>query len=142
MLSPHLLRTLGGHLIVSCQAPDDDPFREAESMARFAVAAERGGAAGIRANGVADIAAIRRVTDLPIVGIEKRSQSDGKILITPSFEDARSLVSAGAAIVAVECTSRAQRFGALGLIRRIRSELGVPVMADIATLEEAVAAEN
>lgn len=111
-------------------------------MARFAIAAERGGAAGIRANGVADITAIRRVTSLPIFGIEKRIQHDGRILITPSLEDARSLVAAGATVVAVECTARAQRFGALGLIPHIRSELSVPVMADIATPEEAVAAEN
>ncbi len=111
-------------------------------MARFAQAAVRGGAAGIRANSAGDVAAVRRVVDVPVLGIQKRRQADGKVLITPSFEDARDLVKAGAAIVAVDCTARAQRSGALELVRRIRAELGAPVMADIATVEEAIAAEE
>ena len=111
-------------------------------MALFAQAAVRGGAAGIRANSAADVAAVRQVVGVPVIGIQKRRQTDGKVLITPSFEDARDLAKAGAAIVAVECTARAQRSGALQLVRRIRTELRVPVMADIATLEEAIAAED
>ena len=137
-----LLQSLAGSLIVSCQAPDADPFRDAASIARFAQAAVRGGAAGIRANSAGDVVAVRRVVDVPVIGIQKRRQADGKVLITPSFQDARDLVEAGAAIVAVECTARAQRSGALELVRRIRAELGAPVMADIATVEEAIAAEE
>jgi N-acetylmannosamine-6-phosphate 2-epimerase/N-acetylmannosamine kinase len=137
-----LLQSLAGGLIVSCQAPDIDPFRDAASMARFAQAAERGGALGIRANSAEDVKAIARAVRVPVIGIQKRTQADGKVLITPSFEDARDLVDAGAQIVAVECTARAQRFGALELVRRIRAELGVAVMADVATLEEALAAEE
>ena len=137
-----LLQSLAGGLIVSCQAPDADPFRNALSMARFAQAAERGGAIGIRANSAEDVREITRSTSLPVIGIQKRAQADGRVLITPSFEDARALVEAGAQIVAVECTGRAQRFGALHLVRRIRAELGVAVMADVATLEEAIAAEE
>ena len=137
-----LLQSLAGGLIVSCQAPDVDPFQDPASMARFAQAAERGGAVGIRVNSPPDVAAVRQAVPLPVIGIQKRTQPDGKILITPSFEDARDLVTAGAQIIAVECTARAQGFGALDLVRRIRAELQVPVMADIATLEEAIAAES
>lgn len=137
-----LLQTLAGGLLVSCQAPDGDPFRDPSSMARFAQAAERGGAVGIRVNGPSDVEAVRRTTHLPVLGIQKRMQSDGKVLITPSLEDARHLINAGAQIIAVECTTRARRLGALDLVRRIRAELNVPVMADIATLEEALAAEE
>ncbi|HEY3456597.1 MAG TPA: putative N-acetylmannosamine-6-phosphate 2-epimerase [Bryobacteraceae bacterium] len=137
-----LLQSLAGSLIVSCQAPDADPFRDAALMARFAQAAVHGGAAGIRANSAGDVTAVRRVVDVPVIGIQKRRQPDGKVLITPSFDDARDLTEAGAVIVAVECTTRAQRSGALELVRKIRAELGVPVMADIATLEEAIAAEQ
>jgi len=137
-----LLQSLAGGLIVSCQAPDIDPFRDPVSMARFAQAAERGGAIGIRVDSAADVTAVRQAVRLPVIGIQKRTQADGKVLITPSFEDARALVAAGAQIVAVECTVRAQRFGALNLVRRIQAELRVPVMADIATVEEAIAAEE
>ncbi len=127
-------------LIVSCQAPDGDPFGEPDSMARFARAAALGGAAGIRTNGPDDIAAIRQAVSLPIIGIQKRLQADGRILITPDLEDARKLVAAGADIIALDCTARGQRFGAVERVRQIHGQLGVPVMADIATVEEAVTA--
>jgi len=58
-------------------------------------------------------------------------------LITGSFDMARRLVEAGTDVVALDCTARGQRYGAVERLKRIRRELGVPVMADIATLEEA-----
>lgn len=134
------LSILRDRLIVSCQAPDGDPFRNAESMARFALAAERAGAGGIRANGVEDIRAIRAAVSLPVLGIQKTMADDGRVLITPSLAAARAVVDAGASIVALDCTVRGQRYGALERLRRIRSELSVPVMADIATVEEALEA--
>ncbi len=137
-----LLATLRGKLVVSCQALDRSPFRQPQSMARFAQAAVEGGAAGIRANGPEDIRAIQQVVNVPIIGIWKAVQDDGKILITPSFEYAQKLVEAGAGLVAIDCTARGQKYGALERLRRIRAELGVPVLADIATVEEAVEAER
>mgnify|MGYP000996439028 CR=1 FL=1 len=135
-----LSEAIRGRLIVSCQASPGDAFYSPESMARFAAAARAGGAAAIRANGAEDIAAIVRETGLPVIGIRKRTMADGRVLITPSFEDARALVEAGAAAVALDCTERGQRMGAFERLRRIRTELGVPVCADIATEEEAQAA--
>ncbi len=137
---PAIARALRGKLIVSCQADAGDPFRDPETMSRFARAAVENGAAGIRANGAADIAAIRRVVAVPIIGIEKVAAGDGEILITPTFEAARVIVEAGATLVALDCTARGQRYGAFERLARIRRELGVPVLADIATVEEALAA--
>ncbi len=134
------LEMLKGHLIVSCQASDGDTFRDSVLMARFAQAALAGGAVGLRANGPGDIRAIRAITGAPILGIHKELQNDGKILITPSFERAKALVEAGADILALDVTARGQRFGARELLLRIRAELGVPVVADIATVEEALQA--
>ncbi len=131
---------LQGRLIVSCQAPDGDPFRDPESMARFARAAVAGGAGGIRANGADDVRAVRAAVPVPIVGLDKRVQDDGRILITPTVESARSLAAAGANVLAVDSTARGCRYGALERIARIRAELGAPVLADIATVEEAIAA--
>jgi N-acetylmannosamine-6-phosphate 2-epimerase/N-acetylmannosamine kinase len=142
MAIPEVLSRLHGKLIVSCQAPDGDAFRHPECMARFAQAARDGGAAGIRANGVEDIRAIRQAVDLPVVAIAKRIWSDGRILITGVFEDAAELARNGAEMIAIDVTSRGQRFGALERLARIKRELGVTVLADIATVEEAVAAEQ
>jgi N-acetylmannosamine-6-phosphate 2-epimerase / N-acetylmannosamine kinase len=136
----NLPTTFRGKLIVSCQAVDGSPFRQPESMARFAQSAVEGGAAGIRANGPEDIRAIQQAVNVPIIGIWKAIKDDGKILITPSFESAQKLVEAGAAVVAIDCTARGLSYGALDRLRKIKGELGVPVFADIATVEEAVQA--
>ena len=53
MKVPDVCRGLRGRLIVSCQADPDDAFHGL--MDRFALAAVTGGAAGIRANGPADV---------------------------------------------------------------------------------------
>jgi N-acetylmannosamine-6-phosphate 2-epimerase/N-acetylmannosamine kinase len=132
-----LLSALRGKLVVSCQTGDNKAFRDPSCMARFARAAVDGGAAGIRANGPEEIEAIREAVSVPIIGILKIKQGDGKVLITPSFEAAQQLVDAGADLIALDCTCRGQRFGALERLKRIKEELGVPVLADIATLEEA-----
>ncbi len=137
-----ICRQFQGNLIVSCQAPEGDPFRDSGSIARFARAAVEGGAVGIRADGAEDVRAIRQAVRVPIIGIAKQPQSDGRTLITPSFEAARELVGAGADMIALECTCRGQRYGALERLWRIKSELGVPVGADIATAEEAIAVEK
>jgi putative N-acetylmannosamine-6-phosphate epimerase len=137
---PLIRRLLCGKVIVSCQAPEGDAFRQSESMARFARAAVDGGAAGIRANGTDDIAAIHRAVSVPIIGIEKRLRPDGSVQITPTLEMARRLVKAGSAIIAVGCTRQDAQAGSLETVRKIPLELGVPVMADIATVQEAVAA--
>ena len=140
MSIPQDILAMRGKLIASCQAPDGDAFRDSESMARFAKACLEGGAAGIRANGTADIRAIRQITGAPIIGIEKCVIDDGRILITPAFEAARDLVLAGASLIALDVTARGQRHGAIDRLKRIKAELRVPVLADIATLEEALAA--
>ncbi|MGA2113324.1 MAG: putative N-acetylmannosamine-6-phosphate 2-epimerase [Bryobacteraceae bacterium] len=143
MSLPGNCRGLRGKLIVSCQAASGDAFYGAGLMARFAQAAVAGGAAGIRANGPEDISEIRQATAaVPIIGIQKSVHPDGRTLITASFESARALVEAGASMVALDCTARGQRYGAFDRVRRIREELGVPVLADIATLDEALASAD
>ena len=101
----------------------------------------RGGAGGLRANGPDHIAAFRRETTLPIIGILKRFEN-GKPDITPDFASAKSVSDAGADILGVDCS--AGRFPTSEpwrpLLNRIRHELNRPVLADIATLDEAHAA--
>jgi N-acylglucosamine-6-phosphate 2-epimerase/N-acetylmuramic acid 6-phosphate etherase len=135
----HLIQR--GGIIVSCQARADNPLHGPAFMAAMASAAAQGGAAGIRANGPTDIAAIRAVTPLPIIGILKRQTDGFPVAITPAFRDAQAIVRAGADIVAVDATLRKRDGERLAdLIESIRERLGHPVMADIATHEEAVRA--
>lgn len=128
-------------LIVSCQAWPGDPLDDVEVMRRLARAALQNGAGGIRANGPADIRAIRQDTSLPIIGIQKRLFGN-EVRITPDFASARALAAAGASIIALDCTRRPPLAGESWheILRRIHDELGLPVMADIATLDEGVEA--
>jgi N-acylglucosamine-6-phosphate 2-epimerase len=138
-----LIGQLKGKLIVSCQARGDNPLYGPVFMAAMAAAAEQAGAAGIRANGVEDIAAIRRRVKLPIIGIDKQKDPrTNAIIITPDFASARRIVEAGSDIVALSCAAyQRPNPEALGeLIQRIRTELKAAVMADCATLEEGVLA--
>ena len=129
-------------LIVSAQALEGNPLRSSQALAVMAEAAVLGGAVAIRANGVEDIAAMRARISVPIIGIDKRKDATGRTVITPDFEGARRIYEAGASIIALDATFYPSdiREDRRELIRRIHEELDIPVMADISTLEEAVAA--
>lgn len=137
-----LVRSLQGRLIVSCQALPDNPLHGPAYMAVMAQAAERGGAAAIRANGPADIRAIKAATALPVIGINKHPPDFAKVYITPDFASAAQVAAAGADLIALDATDRPRPGGvALAeLVARIRNDLKLPVMADISTFEEGVAA--
>ncbi len=138
------LEAIRGRLIVSCQASEGDPLDDLDTLTRIATSVLRGGAGGLRAEGVARIAAFRAITQLPIIGIIKTYDANGDVYITPDFRSARAISDAGADIVALDCTAR--RLIAAEpwpeLIARIHAELKRPVLADIATLEDALAAER
>jgi putative N-acetylmannosamine-6-phosphate epimerase len=138
------LESLRNRLIVSCQAAPGDPLDHTDTLVRIAASVLRGGAGGLRAEGVEHIVAFRAITDCPIIGIIKTYDRNGDVYITPDFKSARAVGDAGADIVALDCTRRRliEDEHWKDLIPRIQGELGVPVCADIATLEDAIAAET
>lgn len=130
-----------GALVVSCQARADNPLHGPAYMTAMARAAEQGGARGIRANGADDIAAIRAVTALPIIGIAKVWDDRFPVYITPGFAQAEQVARVGADIIGLDATPRPRDGEPVErLIGRIRAELGREVFADIATVEEGRAA--
>lgn len=137
-----IISELKGKLIVSCQALAGNPLRGSVFMAAMAQAAVQGGAAAIRANGVEDIKAIKEKVKVLIIGINKMSASETIPYITPNFERAKEIYDAGADIIALDATLRERPDGisAAELIKRIKRELKVPVMADISTYEEGICA--
>lgn len=139
----NIIEKLKGGLIVSCQALPGNPLKGALFMSAMALAAEKGGAVGIRANGKEDIAAIREKVTVPIIGINKLPPSDG-VYITPNFAMAEIVAEAGSDIIAIDATPRPRPGGeSLGyLIEMIKSKLSIPVMADISTFEEGVTAAD
>jgi N-acylglucosamine-6-phosphate 2-epimerase len=142
---PALLERLRGGLIVSCQAMDGHPFQDPEVIARLARAASLGGAVGLRVNSAIDIRAVKEMTELPVIGIQKvrqQSQQIGRYIITPRLDLAAELVDAGADIIAIEATSETPvaDLAAVDLLALARSELGVPVIADVSTEAEGLQA--
>src|SRR5579864_6602415 len=99
-----VIAALKGALIVSCQAVPGEPLYGPHYMAAMASSAISGGARGVRANGPDDVAAIRAITLLPIIGIHK-TQVQGHIIITPDFGMAQELAEAGADIIALDATA-------------------------------------
>lgn len=129
-------------LIVSCQARADNPLHGPVFMGAMALAARDGGAKGLRANGPADIRAVKGA-DLPVIGIHKVFSDEYPVYITPDFDAAAAIVEAGAEIVALDCTMRLRNGESPEvLVRRIREELKAEVFADISTFEEGVAAAD
>jgi N-acylglucosamine-6-phosphate 2-epimerase len=128
-------------IVVSCQANGANPLRGPEPMALMARAAVAGGAAAIRANGPADVAAIRASVDVPILGINKLGDPAG-VFITPSVDAAAAVVAAGADIVAIDGTLRPRPDGRSlrDHVAEIHERLGVAVMADCDSLAAGVAA--
>jgi N-acylglucosamine-6-phosphate 2-epimerase len=136
------IHALAGGLIVSCQAYPGEPLRHPETMAQMAEAVVAGGAAGIRAQGIAVISFIKGRTAVPLIGLWKDGHDE--VFITPTLRHARAVRDAGAEIVALDGTRRPRPDG-LSLnetIHLLRQESPTLVMADCGSLADALAARD
>lgn len=126
-------------IIVSCQAQKGDPLHGPQFMGQMALAAKQGGAIGIRANGLADIAHIKSLVNLPIIGIIKKHYPNYTPFITPTLEDALAVAYAGAEIIAMDCTLNERPDGRSlkETVQALHTQTDCKIMADIATFEEA-----
>ena len=139
---PEWLESLRGGLIVSCQAEDDNPLCDPHIMAMMAQSVVMGGAMAVRANHPDHIRAIRAVVDVPIFGIYKYNYPDSDVFITPTLAEAQAVVEAGCDVLTVEATQRPRPNGQSleDFMRQITGMFDVPIMADVSTHEEGIAA--
>ncbi len=137
----HGIQGLRG-LVVSCQAPIDSPLHEPTVIAAMAQAAVNQGAVGVRIDTPTHVAAVRSRLDQPIIGLWKQQIPGFDVYITPEFYHAAKIAEAGADVIAIDATFRDRPNGATvaALIARIHTELNKPVMADVDSLEAAIAA--
>ncbi|GEL77060.1 N-acetylmannosamine-6-phosphate 2-epimerase [Tenuibacillus multivorans] len=101
-----VIESLRSGLIVSCQAMPHEPLHGSHIMQRMALAAEEGGAVGIRANTPDDIRAIKDSVSLPIIGLYKKRYPESDVYITPTMAEVEAVVEAGADMVAIDATLR------------------------------------
>ncbi|ANF95569.1 N-acetylmannosamine-6-phosphate 2-epimerase [Paenibacillus bovis] len=136
---------LQGKLIVSCQALEHEPLYSSFIMGRMALAAQQGGAAGIRANTAEDINEIRQQVQLPVIGIVKRNYGEHPVFITPTLKEVAELAATGCEIVALDATDRPRPDGMSlsELVRQIRQQYPqLLLMADVSTVEEGLEAQR
>ena len=131
-----LIEGLKGKLIVSCQAYMGEPLRHPETMAQMARACELGGAAAIRCQGLADIAAVKGRVEVPVIGLWKEGHEG--VYITPTLRHARACVAAGADVVAIDATDRPRPDGRTfeETVAALRATEDTLIMADCATIED------
>lgn len=129
-------------LIVSCQAVLGEPLYGLNIMQYFAKAAVEGGASGIRANYVDDILQIKKMVDVPVIGIIKAEYDGSEVYITPTLNEVKKLIATNCEVIALDATDRPRPNGEKlsDLVRYIRKNSTAEIMADCSTFEEATAA--
>jgi N-acylglucosamine-6-phosphate 2-epimerase len=127
-------------LIVSCQPVSGGPLDRPDMVAAFALAAEAGGARGLRIEGLANLRAVRAVTALPIIGLVKRIDPATPIIITATTDDVRALSDGGADVIAFDATRRDSRRETVRRLTEATHAAGCLAMADCATEADAEAA--
>jgi N-acylglucosamine-6-phosphate 2-epimerase len=132
-----VLERLRGGLIVSVQAETDSPLNAPHAIALLSRVAVANGAAGIRAEGLARLGAVRRAVGVPIVGIVKRAYAGFEPYITASEREIAEVAAAGAEIVAFDATARPRPDGrdVAAVVAAIHAR-GALAMADCATEDD------
>lgn len=139
------MEKIHNNLIVSCQALEGEPLHSSFIMSKMALAAQMGGAKGIRANSVEDIHAIKKEVDLPIIGIIKKDYVGTDVYITPTMKEVDALVEEGVDIIAMDATIQL-RLNDLSLddfFKAVKEKYPHQLfMADCSTVEEAIHADE
>jgi N-acylglucosamine-6-phosphate 2-epimerase len=136
------LDRLRGRLLVSVQASAGSALDDPRVIAAMARAAQDAGAAAVRIQGIANLEAVMRAVDVPVIGLLKREYPGFEPYITPAFEDVRAVLAAGAPIVAFDATARARPDGATPeQIALSIHDAGALAMADCADADDGVCAQ-
>lgn len=139
------VESIKGKLVVSCQALPHEPLHSSFIMGRMAVAAKEGGARGIRANTKEDIAEIKSLVDLPVIGIVKRDYEDSAVYITPTMKEIEELMQVKPEIIALDATGALRPGGKTlkDFFEEVKKAYPEQLfMADCSTVEEALYADE
>lgn len=107
-------------------------------MAKFAKAAEIGGACMIRATGYDNIKAIQENCSLDILGINKVFSESSEVYITPTYSDAKLILDLGIKMIALDATDRKRpKESYLQIVELIRINYpGVLIVGEIGSLSD------
>lgn len=141
-----IIEKIKNKIIVSVQAMPDEPLYKEECMTAMMQSVVNGGAQALRLAGSRDVKIAKNLFDLPVIGLTKPDKLPDNwqevVYITPSIEDAKGLIDAGADIIAFDGTCRLRtKSGLKEIIDYIKSNNRI-AMADIATLNEGLECER
>lgn len=139
------MKEIKDSLIVSCQALENEPLHSSFIMSKMALAAKIGGAKGIRANSISDIHEIKKVVDLPIIGIIKKDYPGTSVYITPTMKEVDDLVKEGVDIIAMDATfsKRLNNESIDEFFEKVKNKYPQQMfMADCSTIAEAIHADK
>jgi len=141
-----IIEKLKNKIIVSVQAMPAEPLYKEECISAMMQSVVTGGASGLRVAGVRDVKNAKKLFDIPVIGITKPDKLPDNwqevVYITPSVEDAKALIEAGADIIAFDGTSRLHDESSIEDIISIIKTNNRLAMADIATFEEGLNCEK
>ena len=145
MTKQELFDLIRGTIVVSCQATPGEPLymKDQSVMYLMARAARMAGAKMIRTSSARDIREVKEETGLPVIGLIKREYPGYTGRITMTMREVDECMDAMADIVSIDCTFNPRGDGLtpgqfLGQVKE--KYPNIIIMADCATLEEAVAA--
>ena len=142
-----ILNAIKGKMIISCQAVKGEPLyvEEKSIMYLMARAAKQAGTPAIRTSSVRDVIAIKEETGLPVIGLIKIQYEGFESYITPTMKEVDELAEAGSDVIALDCTARSRGDDKTieEFVREVRAKYpDIPLMADISTYEEGMAAAS
>ena len=145
MTKQELFDLIRGTIVVSCQATPGEPLymKDQSIMYLMARAAKQAGAKMIRTSSVRDIVEIKEETGLPVIGLIKREYPGYTGRITMTMREVDECMEAMADIVSIDCTFNERGDGLTPgeFLAKVKEKYpNIIIMADCATLEEAVAA--
>ena len=139
-----IITNLKGKIVVSSQAMPNEPLYKEDCMKAMMASVINGGAAGLRVAGVRDVR-IAKSFNVPVIGLTKPEKLPDNwrevVYITPTIEDVRELINAGADIIAFDGTMRNGKEIVKSIIMEIHKANKL-AMADISTIEEGVECAN
>ncbi|CAN5502403.1 hypothetical protein BH11ARM2_BH11ARM2_29160 [soil metagenome] len=101
-----LLKLQRSPLVASVQATEKSPVDQPETLLRLARASADEGVQVMRLEGVKNIRVIKPALPMPTIGVLKRVYPKSDVYITPTKQDADSLIELGCEVVAFDATDR------------------------------------
>lgn len=136
-----MIERLRNKVIVSVQAMPNEPLYREDALFAMMQSVINGGASALRVAGKRDVINAKRL-NVPVIGLTKPNKLPDNwldvVYITPTVEDAKDLITAGADVIAFDGTMRERPNGDTleSIIKEIKDNNRLS-MADISTFDEA-----